>query len=192
MSLGDRYNKGKVRWGLVDQRSFEPMVRVLEFGATKYSAHNWKKGLSWIEICESMLRHIYAFMDGEDLDSDSNLEHIGHIQCNAMFLSYMFRMRKDLDDRYKNKCCGGFDEKGRCNCTTKTKTLNEAMDMIETVPDDMVLGNEIRKTLTKESPAINIPSKKPYVRLDENKKKALKKELLPNNSSFFFLWIVYK
>jgi len=40
-----RYNTGKLRWSLVHYRSLEPMVRVLEFGATKYSPDNWKLGM---------------------------------------------------------------------------------------------------------------------------------------------------
>ena len=103
MSQGDRYNNGKPKWSLVPQSSLLPMVRVLEFGATKYEPFNWTKGLSITEICESLKRHLDAFMEGEDNDSDSGLSHIGHIQCNALFLSWMMENRKDLDDRINFK-----------------------------------------------------------------------------------------
>ena len=103
MSQGDRYNNGKPKWSLVPQSSLLPMVRVLEFGATKYEPFNWTKGLSITEICESLKRHLDAFMEGEDIDSDSRLSHIGHIQCNALFLSWMMENRKDLDDRINLK-----------------------------------------------------------------------------------------
>ena len=49
---GARFNQGKLRWSLVPQSALIPMVRVLEFGAEKYDAHNWKKGLSVTEICD--------------------------------------------------------------------------------------------------------------------------------------------
>lgn len=98
---GLRYNSGKLKWSLVDFPSFEPMVKVLEFGAHKYAAHNWKKGLKVSETIDSMLRHIYALIDGEDTDPESKLPHIGHIQCNAMFLAFMLKNRPDLDDRHK-------------------------------------------------------------------------------------------
>ncbi len=100
---GTRHNEGKPRWSLVPQTSLIPMVRVLEFGADKYSPTNWQKGLSIREICESLKRHLDQFMEGEDLDSDSGLSHIGHIQCNALFLSWMMQHRPELDDRYINK-----------------------------------------------------------------------------------------
>jgi hypothetical protein len=100
---GDRFNEGKLRWSLVDWNSLEPMVKVLEFGATKYDDHNWKKGLKTTEVCESLMRHLTAYLAGEDIDPESKLSHIGHIQCNAMFLSYMDKYMPDFDSRYKDK-----------------------------------------------------------------------------------------
>ena len=69
----------------------------------KYSPNNWQKGLKYSEISESLQRHLYYFMEGEDDDPESKLSHLGHILCNAMFLSWMFIFRKDLDDRNINK-----------------------------------------------------------------------------------------
>ena len=97
---GKRYNEGKLRWSLISTRALEPMVRVLMFGAEKYDDHNWKKGLKYSEICESLQRHLNAFCEGENDDKESKLSHVGHILCNAMFLSYMVLFRKDCDDRF--------------------------------------------------------------------------------------------
>lgn len=98
---GMRFNKGKPRWGLVPQSALLPMVEVLEFGANKYAAWNWTKGLSVTEICESMKRHLDAFMEGEDSDKESGISHVGHIQCNALFLAWMLKNKPEFDDRYK-------------------------------------------------------------------------------------------
>lgn len=99
--LGKRYNQGKPKWSLVPQSALLPMVEVLEFGAGKYTPFNWQKGLSVSEICESLKRHLDAFMEGEDTDPESSLAHIGHIQCNALFLSWMIKNKPELDDRFK-------------------------------------------------------------------------------------------
>ena len=85
---GLRYNQGKRKWSLVDYKSLEPMIEVLEFGAKKYSPDNWKKGLDKKEILESMQRHLGALMDGQASDPETELSHMGHIMCNAMFYSY--------------------------------------------------------------------------------------------------------
>ena len=66
----------------------------------KYDDHNWKKGLKYTEVTESLQRHLNAFIEGEENDPESKLSHVGHILCNAMFLSYMSMYKKDMDDRY--------------------------------------------------------------------------------------------
>jgi hypothetical protein len=93
-----RYNAGKGKWSLVDYQSLMPMVKVLEFGALKYSPDNWKKGLNRKEILESMMRHLAALMDGEECDQESTIAHMGHIQCNAMFYNYHQRNNSFTDN----------------------------------------------------------------------------------------------
>ena len=100
---GLRENKGKLKWSLVSWAALEPMVVVLMFGANKYDSWNWSRGLKYTEIIESLQRHLIAFIQGENDDKESKLAHVGHILCNAMFLSYMYLFRKDMDDRYIDK-----------------------------------------------------------------------------------------
>ena len=113
-----RYNGGKPQWSLVEFSSLETMVRVLEYGAHKYSLFkdvngniikgseitieeaanlevfssgkdNWKLGFAnKLEILESLFRHLIALMRGEIYDKESGLPHIGHLMCNALFFSY--------------------------------------------------------------------------------------------------------
>ena len=96
-----RYNTGKRQWSLVDFKSLESMVEVLEHGCIKYSPHNWKKGMPVSEVSESLLRHMFAFLSGQDKDIDSNCDHLGHIMANAMFLSYIMREKSHYDDRIR-------------------------------------------------------------------------------------------
>lgn len=82
----DRYNNGKAKYSMIDLTCLEPCARVLEFGAKKYARDNWKKGLPISEVLDSLLRHISAIQRGEFIDPESGLSHVGHIQCNALFL----------------------------------------------------------------------------------------------------------
>lgn len=86
--IGLRFNTGKLRWGLVHFKSLEPLVRVLMFGAEKYTDNNWQKGLNEREILECAQRHLAAMLDGELIDKESGLPHVGHLMCNALFYSY--------------------------------------------------------------------------------------------------------
>lgn len=94
-----RYNKGKLKWSLVDWKSLEPMVRVLEMGAEKYAPYNWTKGMPVTEVSESLLRHMFAYLNGENTDPESGIEHLGHVMCNAMFLIHIMREKPEFDDR---------------------------------------------------------------------------------------------
>ena len=83
-----RYNKGKCRWSLVHFKSLEPLVRVMEYGASKYEVNNWMKPMNTNEILESLTRHLFALLDGQELDEESQQPHIGHIMANAMMYHY--------------------------------------------------------------------------------------------------------
>lgn len=101
-----RFNKGKRRWNLLPLEVFEPVVKVLEFGANKYAAWNFAEGdgLSWTEVLDSMKRHIMAWERGEDADPESGESHLGHIGCNLMFLLYYMQHIEQYgkkDDRKK-------------------------------------------------------------------------------------------
>ena len=94
----DRFNKGKPKLSLLHLDALTDTVRVLEFGAEKYSRNNWMKGLPYSEILDSMLRHIAALQRGELIDPESGLPHHGHIGCNAMFLEHSIKNCPQHDD----------------------------------------------------------------------------------------------
>ena len=82
----ERYNAGKPKFSLIDLTCLTECALVLEFGAKKYSRDGWRKGFPQTEVIDSLLRHISAIQRGELIDPESGLSHLGHIQCNAMFL----------------------------------------------------------------------------------------------------------
>lgn len=94
-----RYNQGKTQWSLVDFDSLEGLVQVLEYGAQKYARDNWKKGMPVTQVSESLMRHLFAFLRGEDVDPESGCRHISHVMCNAMFLEYILREKPHYDNR---------------------------------------------------------------------------------------------
>jgi hypothetical protein len=97
-----RYNNGKLQWSLVDFDSLEGLVKVLEYGATKYAPNNWKKGMPVTQVSESLMRHLFAFLKGEDVDPESGCRHISHVMCNAMFIEYIMREKPHYDNRQDN------------------------------------------------------------------------------------------
>lgn len=101
-SVGVKLDTGKPPMELLDAYALEQVALVLEFGRRKYSAHNWRKGISYGRLAGAALRHVFAFLRGEDNDPESGLPHIAHAMCCLMFLLGMPRTRADMDDRYKS------------------------------------------------------------------------------------------
>lgn len=99
---GLRYNADKPRMSLIDSYAMEELAKVLTFGAKKYAAHNWRKGLKISECLDSMQRHINAYNNPhmEDTDPETGLSHMAHVMCNAMFILWLQTHKRDFDDRF--------------------------------------------------------------------------------------------
>ena len=64
----------------------EQVARVLGYGAQKYSAGNWLRGMSMSGVMDAVLRHLSAWQSGEQLDPESGLPHLAHASCGLAFL----------------------------------------------------------------------------------------------------------
>lgn len=118
-SAGKKWDKGKPRlellppsyWHEVDSRLSWQMaswyfyqdkfprnfghdsVPILMFGAEKYDAHNWHKGMRWGRLVGAFHRHCNKFKNGlwipRDLnepDEESGNPHGQHAECCRIFL----------------------------------------------------------------------------------------------------------
>ena len=94
---------GKNNGSLLLFKALEEINKVLEFGANKYSANNWQEGtgFKYSRVLNSLLRHTFAFMRGEDKDPESGLSHMAHAGCNVLFILYYLKnkARYANDDR---------------------------------------------------------------------------------------------
>lgn len=95
-------NRGKPNVELLPPEPLEAVGRVLGFGAKKYKPNNWRLGLSWGQTLGSALRHIFAFMRGEDIDPESGECHIDNAICQLMFLSTYWHTKTGEDDRWSS------------------------------------------------------------------------------------------
>lgn len=74
--------------------------KVYAFGAKKYSENNWRLGMKWTRIVGSTLRHLFAWVGGEDKDPESGLSHLAHAGCNVLFLLTYELTNSGTDDRW--------------------------------------------------------------------------------------------
>jgi hypothetical protein len=99
-----RFNAKKLPLSWVPGSLVKAVAAVLKVANTRpvnpYPAHNWRKGLNWAEVSESLERHILAWRDGEDIDPETNLRHTWHMACNVAFLIEFEERGLGTDDRF--------------------------------------------------------------------------------------------
>jgi len=83
-----RANIGKMRYSLLPFIAIREIVKVLEFGATKYKEGNWlkKPGFKYSNFINSYTRHFELWLFGEDNDKESGIHHAAHMAINSIFL----------------------------------------------------------------------------------------------------------
>lgn len=87
---GIKHDKGKNRLDLVDTELVEGVGKVLTFGAKKYSENSWQEVENGKDrYYAALLRHLFAYKNGERLDKESNLSHLYHVATNVMFLIFL-------------------------------------------------------------------------------------------------------
>lgn len=84
---GQKSDKNKPRMSLLPKGALNAVIRVLEFGATKYQVDNWKHvPEAKTRYYDAMQRHIDAWWHGEQKDPETGEHHLAHAICCGMFL----------------------------------------------------------------------------------------------------------
>ena len=90
VDTGLKYDEGKLLMTLVQPSFVRGVAEVLTFGAKKYKPNSWQTVEDAKRRYEDALyRHWLAYLEGEQVDSESGLEHLKHLACNAMFLLHL-------------------------------------------------------------------------------------------------------
>lgn len=98
---GLRYDDHKDRYDLLPPDALQTLVAVYTSGAVKYAPRNWEKGMAWMRMFASMMRHAWAWARGEDFDKESGHPHMAHVAWGALGLvAYQYRNIGE-DDRVK-------------------------------------------------------------------------------------------
>ena len=82
----NKFDQGKRRWRLLPIDIIEDVVDVFDLGAIKYGVNNWQKCDDWDRYYDAMMRHMMAWRQGEQFDSETKKHHLVHAICCAIFL----------------------------------------------------------------------------------------------------------
>lgn len=96
-----KFDGEKVRLDLIPVTPLLAIGKILTYGAKKYAARNWEKGLAWSRCYAAALRHLFAWWSGETNDPETGLNHLDHALCEIMFLREFTETHTELDDRPK-------------------------------------------------------------------------------------------
>lgn len=88
MSEGRKDDQGKTPWELAPWDAFRAVVTILQFGAKKYDARNWEKGMDWSRPFGALMRHLTAWweQDNGGIDEETGHSHLWNAGCCLMFL----------------------------------------------------------------------------------------------------------
>jgi hypothetical protein len=117
MSNGVKYDGEKPRMYLLPPKAIVEVAKVLTFGAQKYDEDNWRK-LENLQkrYSGAALRHMFAEMDGEQLDPETECYHDAHAIC-----CLLFKLEAKLEARSK-------EERSRKSVTRKHKESDNALE----------------------------------------------------------------
>lgn len=99
---GLKYDDGKLPLDLWSPDALDATAMVLAFGAKKYEAYNWAKGIKYRRVFAALLRHLWAWWRGATFDEETGYNHLAHAMCCLMFLLH-YEMNhstyQEFDDR---------------------------------------------------------------------------------------------
>ena len=104
MSDFTKHDQEKIRLELIPPSLLKAIGTILTFGAKKYDDDNWRKCEKWSRYYGALMRHLNAWWDGEDLDSESGHSHLWHAACCLAFLIEFQEKGLSTDDRPIKNC----------------------------------------------------------------------------------------
>ena len=96
-----KYDEGKPDWSVMPWDALEEVVKVFEYGTEKYKKpFTYKKGIPVSQLFQSLMRHAIAwFFRREDIDPETDCNHLGHCVANALMILSYYKDKPEMDDR---------------------------------------------------------------------------------------------
>jgi hypothetical protein len=96
---GRKDDQGKNRWELLPGDFLDDVAYILTLGAEKYADRNWERGMAWSRPFGALMRHMWAWWQGQPLDVETGRSHLAHAACCILFLGAYERRKIGTDDR---------------------------------------------------------------------------------------------
>ena len=98
---GSRKGMKLCQVGGLDPIGISEVGKVAGYGAIKYGRGNYlKSGYDWSLNVDAAFRHIFSWLEGEDSDPESRLNHLAHAAWHMITLIGFQKRGLGTDDRY--------------------------------------------------------------------------------------------
>ena len=91
-----------IRYDLIPPYGIEEVSKVLTNKLLKYNKNEWKHGLSWSDVLNSLKKHLNAFELGHDYE-ENNILNIAEVAADALILCEYYKIYPQGDDRDLSK-----------------------------------------------------------------------------------------
>lgn len=96
------YDAGKEPLSWLPWAAIDELSRVQQYGHAKYlDFNNYRKGMEVSRNLSCALRHIRDYLNGHDVDHESQLNPLGHALCRIAFVLQNLHDGTAIDDRFK-------------------------------------------------------------------------------------------
>ena len=100
---GTKHDQDKPDLSLVPYAFLVEVAKALMYGEKKYGRYNFEKGFPVHRLLSATLRHIWAYVNGEDNDPESGLSHIAHAGASLAMLVRCLELGTATDTRSKSR-----------------------------------------------------------------------------------------
>ena len=87
------------RFDLIPAGPLWQLAEVYGHGAKKYDENNWLRGYDWSLAFGALMRHAWAFWNGEDFDPEDGKPHMAAVAFHTFSLLEFMERHPDFDDR---------------------------------------------------------------------------------------------
>lgn len=95
-----KFGDAKPQLHMIPPAAKEATARALELGAKKYGERNWMgEKVSMTTYLSAAQRHLDCIMDGEDIDPESGVHHLGHVMAGCAIVLDALRHGMLIDNR---------------------------------------------------------------------------------------------
>jgi hypothetical protein len=116
---------GKTKLRLLPYKALKAAAEIREYGIKKYKGDNYAQVPS-IEFVDATLRHVYKYLDGQEIDDESGHHHLHHALCSILLAVAVLENDRDEEGRALAAFADSIDTGDSYTYDASTKSYSSA------------------------------------------------------------------